>query len=102
MGILQHLDTLRRSDKAHESNILSASLLDEVDGRNRTAAGSKHRVYNKNLPVLDICRQLAVILNRLVGVGVAVKPYMSNLGVGNQGQHTAVSYTHLPDSQSPA
>ena len=68
-------------------------LLDLGDGVNGATAGSQHGVQHQHITLRDILRQFAEILHRLQGLLVAVQANKTDLGGGQQGEHT-VQHTH--------
>ena len=88
MCLGEGLKSLGSGDHTNEFNAVWLSLLDLGNGIDSRAAGSKHRIDNNNVSLGHILRQLAVIFNRLVGVGIAIKTDVSDLCGGKQGHHT--------------
>ena len=84
MRLLQRLNSLRSCDQAHKCNILTAALLNKINGSCRTSACREHRIHDKDFSVFNICRELAVIFHRLVRLRITVKTDMAYFCVRNQ------------------
>ena len=61
MGLSETLQAFRSRNDAHEFNMLSAMLLDEVNGCHSRAAGGQHGICYYNGTLLDGIRQLTEI-----------------------------------------
>ena len=86
---LEHLgNALGRGYQAHEADVLAALCLEHGQRVNCRAAGCQHGVNQNNQSVLNIGRQLAVILYGLVRFGIAVKTDVPHLCNGNERLNT--------------
>ena len=84
---MQSLQTLRGSNQTDELDVLGTALLDLADGVAGAAAGGQHRGEDKNLALVDVVGQLAVVLNGLQRLLVAVHADVADLSGGDQVQH---------------
>ena len=84
---MQSLQTLRGSNQTDELDVLGTALLDLADGVAGAAAGGQHRIQNKDLALIDVAGQLAVVLDRHQRLLVAVHADVADLGGGDQVQH---------------
>ena len=87
MRLLHRLDALGRCDQIHQLDVLDTAPLEAVDRGDSRAAGCQHRVEQQHVAVLDIVRQLAVILDRLQGFRIAVQADVADLGSRDHFQH---------------
>ena len=87
MGVGEFLDPLGRGQKAEESQVVSAALLEVVDRRDGRVGGGQHRVDDDDQPVLEVGRGLEVILDRLQRLVVAVDADMGDAGGGDEIEH---------------
>ena len=92
MSLLQRFDTFRSSDQAHENDLLAASCLDEINGSRSTSASCQHRVNDKDLSLVNIVWQFAIVFYRFVSFRISVKTNMADLSIRHQSQH-AVHHT---------
>ena len=67
--------------------MLAAVSLQEGNRGRSGAAGGQHGVQNDHVPLGDIAGHLAVVLHRLMSLGVPVQADMAHLGGGNQIQN---------------
>ena len=88
MSLLNRSNTFRRTDEVHQLDVLDAAALEAVDRSDSGAAGRQHRVEQQNVAVLDVTRQLAVILDRLEGLRVAIQADVADLGCRDHLQNT--------------
>lgn len=80
MVVVDDADALRRSDEAHEDDVLGALLLEQRERGRRAAARGEHRVDDDERALGDVARQLAVVLDRLQRLRVAVHADVADAG----------------------
>ena len=73
MLLVHEADALRRRDEAHERDGLRALFLEQRERRRRAAARREHRIDDDEHALGDIARQLAVILDGLERLRIAVE-----------------------------
>ena len=64
---LETFESFRSRDDAHEFDLFSAMLLDEIYGSNCRTTGCEHRVKSYDQSLVDGIREFAVIFMWLVG-----------------------------------
>ena len=77
------LDTgnaFRRTDQAHQPDVLASSFLEHRQGVTGAAARRQHRIRHDDHAALDVFGKLAIINHRVVGFLVAVKTDMADFG----------------------
>ena len=79
MGLSETLQAFRSRNDAHEFNMLSAMLLDEIYGSNCRTTGCEHRVKSYDQSLVDGIREFAVIFMWLVGYMITVKSDVADL-----------------------
>ena len=84
MGGGKGLNTLGRCYYAHKLYALRIEFLDFRYRVNSASAGGEHRVKHENITLVKVGGQLAVIINRSMGFGVAVHAYVTDTGGGNK------------------
>ena len=82
------LHPFRSSDNAQETDIFYAFLFQHSDSRRAGTTGREHWVHDKHLPLAAIRRKFTVILHRLQGLRITVKPNMSHLSCGYAREHS--------------
>ena len=83
MVVVDDADALRRCDEAHEDDVLRALLLEQRKCCRRAAARGEHRVDDDERALGDIARQLAVVLDWLQRLRIAVHADVANAGRRN-------------------
>ena len=75
---------LGRGDERQAADVLDPGLAEELDGRRKRAAGGEHGVDDQADAVLDVRRELAVVLMRHVRLGVAVHAHVAHARGGDE------------------
>ena len=73
MRLRERFESFRRRDNAQEPDVLAAMLLQLIDRVDCRSAGREHRIDDEHIPLLNICRKLAVVFNRLKRLGITIK-----------------------------
>ena len=60
-------------DQADDADVAGAALLQPVDGGDRGVGGGDHRRHHDDLALGEIGRRLEIILDRDLGLGVAIE-----------------------------
>ena len=81
------LDSLRRGDETDERDRAGAGVLDLRDRRDARVPRREHRVEHDRVAVLEVVRQLDVVLDRLERLLVAVQADEPDPRAGDERQH---------------
>ena len=87
MNFCEGFKSLGGGNYAHKLNSLWIKLFNAGDGVDSAAAGREHRVEHENVALVEVCRQFAVIIHRLMGFRVTVHTDMTHLCGGNKTEH---------------
>ena len=68
-------DAFRGGQEAEEFDIVCPRLFEQVNRRNTRIASGQHRIDGDNNAVLQVIGHFEVILHRLKGLFIPVKPY---------------------------
>ena len=76
--------TLWRSNETEKPNARSPRTLERADSRCSTAARSKHRIQNEEIPLCYITWNFEIVVDWLESFVIAIKADMSDPCSGNQ------------------
>ena len=86
IAVVDRGDALGASDDRQQVDIVGPGPGQHVESVDGATAGGQHRVDQQHLPLADPFRQLLVVLDRAVGLRVAVEAEVADPAVGDQGQ----------------
>src|SRR5579871_6112793 len=79
MNAAHALDSLWRTDQANESDVLTAALLQTIDGGDRCVGRGQHRHHHNHQPLGDVVWRLEIIFNRNHRFRLTIEPDMRDM-----------------------